>query len=110
MWRGLSNGLKSVLPKHTAARYASTSSLGFRSTGFLTQTSTQALSSRMLMPTTVSSVTSSPPAARFFSSDSNTPLELSELTAISSIDGRYAGATSSLRHIFSEYGLIRQRG
>ena len=37
-------------------------------------------------------------------------LALSELTAISAIDGRYATATLPLRHIFSEYGLIRQRG
>ena len=33
----------------------------------------------------------------------------SELTAISPIDGRYAGKVSDLRPIFSEYGLIRFR-
>ena len=36
-------------------------------------------------------------------------MELSSLTAISSIDGRYAGMTRSLRDIFSEHGLIRRR-
>ena len=36
-------------------------------------------------------------------------MELSALTAISPIDGRYGGKTSPLREIFSEYGLIRCR-
>jgi len=36
-------------------------------------------------------------------------LELSSLTAISPIDGRYAGKTYELREIFSEYGLIKYR-
>ena len=36
-------------------------------------------------------------------------MELSELTAISPIDGRYAGKTAELRPIFSEYGLMRFR-
>ena len=36
-------------------------------------------------------------------------MELSPLTAISSIDGRYAGKTRALREIFSEHGLIRRR-
>jgi adenylosuccinate lyase len=36
-------------------------------------------------------------------------MEYSELTAISPIDGRYAGKVSELRPIFSEYGLIRFR-
>ncbi len=36
-------------------------------------------------------------------------MELSELTAISPIDGRYAGKTSELRPIFSEFGLIHYR-
>lgn len=35
--------------------------------------------------------------------------ELSNLTAISPIDGRYAKATLELREIFSEYGLIKNR-
>lgn len=35
--------------------------------------------------------------------------DLSELTAISPIDGRYGSKTASLRYIFSEYGLIRFR-
>jgi adenylosuccinate lyase len=34
---------------------------------------------------------------------------LSPLTAISPLDGRYAGRTEALRAIFSEYGLIRHR-
>jgi len=33
----------------------------------------------------------------------------SSLTAISPIDGRYAGKCADLRPVFSEYGLIRQR-
>jgi adenylosuccinate lyase len=36
-------------------------------------------------------------------------MDLDSLTAISPIDGRYAGKTADLRPIFSEYGLIRQR-
>jgi len=36
-------------------------------------------------------------------------MHLSSLTAVSSVDGRYAGRTSGLRNIFSEYGLIRYR-
>ncbi len=36
-------------------------------------------------------------------------MELSSLTAISPIDGRYGSKTQSLRAIFSEYGLIRCR-
>jgi len=36
-------------------------------------------------------------------------MQLSSLTAISSVDGRYAGRTADLREIFSEYGLIRYR-
>jgi adenylosuccinate lyase len=36
-------------------------------------------------------------------------MELSPLTAISPIDGRYANKTRELRHLFSEYGLIRYR-
>ena len=36
-------------------------------------------------------------------------MQLSELTAISPIDGRYGGKTTDLRAIFSEYGLIRHR-
>ncbi len=36
-------------------------------------------------------------------------MELSSLTAVSPIDGRYARATEALRPIFSEYGLIRHR-
>ena len=36
-------------------------------------------------------------------------MELSALTAICPADGRYAGKTTELRKIFSEYGLIRYR-
>ncbi len=36
-------------------------------------------------------------------------MELSQLTAISPIDGRYGSKTESLQPIFSEYGLIRHR-
>ena len=36
-------------------------------------------------------------------------MELSQLTAISPIDGRYGSKTSNLQPIFSEYGLIRHR-
>lgn len=36
-------------------------------------------------------------------------LELTPLSAISPIDGRYADKTAELRAVFSEYGLIRQR-
>lgn len=37
------------------------------------------------------------------------PLPLSELTAVGPLDGRYGSKTARLRHIFSEYGLIRYR-
>lgn len=40
---------------------------------------------------------------------SNTTLPLSSLTAVSPLDGRYSNRTTSLRGIFSEYGLIRAR-
>lgn len=36
-------------------------------------------------------------------------MELSALTAISPVDGRYAGKTEALRPYFSEYGLIKSR-
>lgn len=36
-------------------------------------------------------------------------MELSPLTAISSIDGRYGSKTEALRDIFSEHGLIKRR-
>ncbi|MEM8498635.1 MAG: adenylosuccinate lyase [Pseudomonadota bacterium] len=36
-------------------------------------------------------------------------LELSALTALSPVDGRYGGKTAALRRVFSEYGLIRAR-
>jgi adenylosuccinate lyase len=36
-------------------------------------------------------------------------MKLSELTALSPVDGRYAGKTNKLRQFFSEYGLIKHR-
>jgi adenylosuccinate lyase len=36
-------------------------------------------------------------------------MDLSKLTAISPVDGRYADKVNDLRSIFSEFGLIRQR-
>ncbi|TGD75274.1 adenylosuccinate lyase [Mangrovimicrobium sediminis] len=36
-------------------------------------------------------------------------MDLSALTAISPIDGRYAGKTRALREVFSEFGLIKRR-
>ncbi len=36
-------------------------------------------------------------------------MQLNALTAISPVDGRYGKATTELREIFSEYGLIRSR-
>ena len=36
-------------------------------------------------------------------------MELDALTAISPIDGRYAGKCSELREVFSEYGLVKRR-
>ncbi len=36
-------------------------------------------------------------------------MDLSALTAVSPIDGRYGSKTSELREIFSEYGLIKRR-
>lgn len=36
-------------------------------------------------------------------------MQLSSLTAVTPVDGRYADKTSALRPLFSEYGLIRHR-
>jgi len=36
-------------------------------------------------------------------------MELTPLTALSPVDGRYAGATIDLRAVFSEFGLMRRR-
>ena len=36
-------------------------------------------------------------------------MNLTELTAISPLDGRYCAKTRSLANIFSEYGLIKER-
>lgn len=44
-----------------------------------------------------------------FASSSSQPLELSALTAVSPIDGRYANQAAPLRHHFSEYALIDAR-
>jgi len=43
------------------------------------------------------------------SAPSAAALTLSSLTAISPVDGRYSATTEPLRHIFSEFGLIRFR-
>ena len=39
----------------------------------------------------------------------DTRLALDTLTAVSPLDGRYGNRTATLRHIASEYGLIRLR-
>ncbi len=39
----------------------------------------------------------------------NTDMNLSALTALSPVDGRYASKTTALREFFSEYGLIKHR-
>lgn len=36
-------------------------------------------------------------------------MELSSLTAVSPVDGRYGDKVSALRGIFSEYGLLKFR-
>jgi len=36
-------------------------------------------------------------------------LELTDITALTPLDGRYGNKTAALRPIFSEYGLIRYR-
>ncbi|GAB2705573.1 adenylosuccinate lyase [Aliiglaciecola aliphaticivorans] len=36
-------------------------------------------------------------------------MELSALTAVSPVDGRYGAKSSALRHFFSEYGLLKYR-
>ena len=36
-------------------------------------------------------------------------MELSALTAVSPVDGRYGSKTSVLRSIFSEFGLLKYR-
>src|SRR5690606_31049805 len=41
--------------------------------------------------------------------DAATAMDLFPLTALSPLDGRYAGACDALRPILSEYGLIRAR-
>ncbi|KDD72885.1 fumarate lyase, partial [Helicosporidium sp. ATCC 50920] len=56
-----------------------------------------------LLPRQVAAVPSSSSAAP------PPALELSELTALGPLDGRYASKVSSLRRSFSEYGLIRFR-
>ncbi len=44
-----------------------------------------------------------------FATNHALPMELSPLTALSPLDGRYAGRLAGLRDLFSEYGLIRHR-
>ena len=38
------------------------------------------------------------------------PFDLSALTALSPVDGRYGAKAAALRPFFSEFGLIRYRG
>src|SRR5690348_9455013 len=38
-----------------------------------------------------------------------TPMDLSALTAVSPLDGRYGSKTAQLRDVFCEYGLIKSR-
>src|SRR5690554_6082778 len=46
----------------------------------------------------------------FFAPDCrDNPMQLSSLTAVSPVDGRYASKTQALRPIFSEFGLIKNR-
>jgi adenylosuccinate lyase len=45
----------------------------------------------------------------FFAQDKAKPMDLTPITALSSVDGRYAGRTRPLRPYCSEYGLIRRR-
>eukprot|EP00941_MAST-03F_sp_MAST-3F-sp1_P003002 g3002.t1 len=47
--------------------------------------------------------------ALLFTKRSQHTLALSELTAISGVDGRYGAKAADLRPIFSEYGLIKSR-
>ncbi len=44
-----------------------------------------------------------------FSTSLDTIMDLTQLTAISPVDGRYGSKTKQLREIFSEYGLIKHR-
>ncbi|MEW5303972.1 MAG: hypothetical protein WDW36_006615 [Sanguina aurantia] len=46
---------------------------------------------------------------RMLCQSSTDKLELTELTAVSPLDGRYGKNTGALRHIFSEFGLIKYR-
>jgi len=39
----------------------------------------------------------------------HTPLELSALTALSPLDGRYGASTTALRDVFSEFAFMRAR-
>uniref|UniRef100_A0A7S0Y9W8 Adenylosuccinate lyase n=2 Tax=Polytomella parva TaxID=51329 RepID=A0A7S0Y9W8_9CHLO len=50
-----------------------------------------------------------PEAKRNVSLRAHNKLELTELTAVSPLDGRYGRQSSAFRYIFSEYGLIRFR-
>ena len=44
-----------------------------------------------------------------FPASAKRKMDLSELSAVSPIDGRYASKTQSLRGVFSEFGLIQRR-
>jgi hypothetical protein len=53
---------------------------------------------------------SSPIGRPFSTTKPASELPLSGLTAVSPIDGRYGRVTAPLRSVFSEFGLIKQRG
>ena len=66
------------------------------------------LKQRVSSPRTHSHHRSSP--SRWFGAVAASAVpDLSTLTAITAVDGRYASKTSNLRPYFSEYGLIRHR-
>jgi len=60
-------------------------------------------------PTPAAAASAAPAAAAAASTPAAPVLDLSELTAVSPIDGRYGRLSNPLRPIFSEFGLIRQR-
>jgi adenylosuccinate lyase len=49
------------------------------------------------------------PSVSFVPADSSPPLELSALTAISPLDGRYGRVAGGLRAVFSEFAFMRAR-
>jgi adenylosuccinate lyase len=45
----------------------------------------------------------------YYKSNPDNKMDLTQLTAVSPVDGRYGSKTQELREIFSEYGLIKHR-